>query len=429
MDIKREDLKDSQVKLTIDIPAGMLHLYSEEAYKKLAPSVKIAGFRPGKAPRNMVEREIGSDAFNNEILNIAIQRTFYDAVIKENLTTVSPPDIKVLKFVPTDGLTYEAVVTILPEVKIPDLKSIKLKKQEIKIEPKEVESVIEDLRKQNAVYKEVKRDAKSGDKVEIDFHGLLKNIPFEGGTGKNHPLILGSGAMIPGFEDGIAGMKKDEEKDIKVTFPKEYHVEHLAGQEVIFKIKVNKIEEIILPEVDDKFAQSVTSYKTAKEMKEEIERSLKENKELQEKRRLEEELLKKAVTKAKIEAPKSLVDDEVHRMLHEAEHNLSHSGIELSKYLEHVKKTKEEFEKELLPEAENRVNVGLLLSEIVKENNFTVTDEEVNAEIEISLGYATADKKDEAKKYYESEDGRRSVENGFLSKKVMEWMMKEASVE
>lgn len=429
MNIKREDLKDSQVKLTIEVPAGMLHLFSEEAYKKLAPKVKISGFRPGKAPKHLVEKELGSEVINNEILEIAFQKTFYEAVMKEKLVTVSPPQVKVLKFVPTDGLTYEAVVTILPEVKLPDFKSIKLKKKEVKLEEKEVDNVLEDLKKQHSTKKEVKRAAKKDDNVEIDFTGTMKGLPFEGGTSKNHPLVIGSNTMIPGFEKGIEGMNKDEEKDIKVTFPKEYQVEHLAGKEVDFKIKLHRVEEIVLPELNDEFAAKVGSFKDIKGLRENIEKGLNETRKEQEKKELEEDLLKKALEKSKIEAPKSLVDDEVKRMVQETEHNLSHSGLELDKYLEHVKKTREEFENELKKEAKKRVATGLILSEVVKENTLTVDEKEVKEEMEKFTKHIPEEKKEDAKKYYESEDGKRGIENNILTKKAIDWMMGEVTVE
>lgn len=431
MEIKREDLKGSQVKLTIDVPAGQLHLYSDEVYKRLAKGVKISGFRPGMAPRHLVEQEVGSDVFNKEILELAIQRSFYEAVIKEKLTTVSPPEVKVVKFVPTDGLTYEATVTILPEVKLPDFKKIKIKKKKIKVDDGEVDKVIENLRNQYAVHNEVKRAAKKGDKVEIDFTGTIKNVPFDGGTSKNHPLVLGSKSMVPGFEEGIEGMKAGEEKDIKVTFPKEYHAKELAGKEVNFKIKLNKLEEVILPEVDDELAKKTGPFKTLKDLRDNIRKELEKNADMQEKRNLEEELLNKAIeiSSISIEAPKGLVGGEVKRMVEEAKHNLSHSGIELDKYLEHMKKTMEEFEKEMEGEAEKRVRIGLLFSEVVKNQKLEVSEKEINEEIDRVILQTIPEKQEEAKEHFSKEEGKRGMENNVLSKKAMEWMMGEITVE
>lgn len=429
MEIQKKTLRESQVQLTINVPVGMLHLFSEEVYKKLAAEVRIPGFRPGKAPRYLVEREVGSERFNNEILNIAIQKTFYEAVVKENLVTVGPPEIKVLKFVPTDELVYEAIVAVLPTIKIPDLKKIKLKKQEVVVEKQEIEDVIDNLRKQNAIYKEVKREAKKGDRVEIDFEGKIKGVPFEGGISKNHPLILGSKALVPGFEEKIEGMKKGEEKDIKIVFPEDYHAKHLAGKEAEFHVKLKRIEEVVLPEVDDNFVKKISPCKNLEELKERIESELREGKEFQEKRRLEEELLKKALEMSKIEAPKSLVEDETQRMARELEQNLARLGIEFEKYLEHLKKTSEELKEDLKPEAEKRVKVGLLLSEIVKQQSLSVSDDEINAEIELSLGYSVDNnKREEMKKFYESEEGRKHIENEILAKKAIEWMMSQVEI-
>lgn len=429
MDIKKKIINDSQVQLTIDIPVGMLNIYSDRAYKKLAANVKIPGFRPGKAPRHMVEREVGSDAFNKEILESAIQDTFYQAIVKEKVVTLGPPEIKVIKFVPTDGLTYEATVTTLPEVSLPDFKSIKIKKKDIIVEKKEIEEVIEGLRKKNADLKEVSRAAKEGDKVEVDFEGFLDNLPFEGGKSENHPLVLGSKTMIPGFEEGILGMKKDEAKEVEITFPKDYHAGHLADKKTKFKIKLNRLEEVILPELNDDFVKKVSPFKTVSEFRKDVEKRIRENKEAEENKKLEEELLEKAVEKLKVKVPETLIAEEVHGMMHELEHNLTHSGIEMEKYLGHIKKSKEELEKDMRVDAEKRVKIGLLISEIIKKEKISVSEDEVRDEIEDITKFIGPERLEEAKNFYDSPEGKRSVENNILTKKVIGWIKNQSEIE
>ncbi len=423
MKVVKEVLSDGKVKLTIEVEAGKIALASDEVYKKLVEAVKIPGFRPGKAPKNLVEKEVGAERFEAEILDILLPQTYYEAVMQEGLEVVGAPEVKMVKFVPSDGLTYEATVETMPEIKIPDLSKISVKREKVVVDKKEVQEVIDDLAKQLQKYEKVERAAKSGDRVEIDFEGFLKGLPFDGGKSQNHPLVLGSGSFIPGFEEQLEGVKAGDEKEIEVTFPKDYHAENLKGEKVTFKVKVHTVEEIILPEITDAFVKEVGPFKDLEALKADIEKQLLFTKETQERHRLEDAILAAIAEKSKFNVPESLVHQEQHRLLHEAENNLMQQGIQMDQYLEMIKKTREDIEEEMKPEAEKRVKVGMLLTQIAKDGKYTATEAEIKKAIDDRIQNYPEAQAEEARKYYESHDGKHSLENAIIGNKVLDYII------
>ncbi len=427
MNVTRENLKDGKVKLTIEVEAGKIVLASDQAYAKLAPTVKVAGFRPGKAPKNIVEKEIGTERFEAEILDILLPQTYYEAVMQEKLEVVGAPEVKLVKFVPTDGLTYEAVVEIMPEIVIPDLKKISVKKQKVEVKKEEVQEVLDDLAKQLQKFQVVERAAKKGDRVEIDFDGYLKGLPFDGGKSQNHPLVLGSGSFIPGFEEQLEGTKAGDEKDVEVTFPKDYHAENLKGEKVTFKVKVHTVEEIILPDIDDAFAKEVGTFKDLDTLKADVEKQLLFTKETQERHRLEDEILTAIAEKAKFTVPEGLVSQEQHRLMHDAENNLAQQGMQMAQYLEMIKKTPEEVEAEMKPEAEKRVKVGMILTQFAKDGEYKATEAELKKAVEDRIKSHPEAQAEEARKYYESHDGQHALENAIIGTKVLDYLVETCS--
>lgn len=427
MKVTTEKLKDNKVKLTIEVEAGKLALASDAVYAKLAPTIKVAGFRPGKAPKNIVEKEIGSERYEAEMLDIVLPQTYYEAIMAEKLEVVGSPEVKVLKFVPSDGLTYEATVETMPAVTVPDVSKIQVKRQPVKVEDKEVQDVLDDLAKQLARSEKVDRAAKLGDKVEIDFEGFVGGVPFEGGKSQNHPLTLGSGQFIPGFEEQLVGMKADEDKEIEVTFPSDYHSETLKGKKATFKVKLHHVEEMIMPEMTDDFATQVGPFKDLSALKADIEKQLLYTKELQERRRVEDEILAKLVEKTKFTAPEALVHQEQHRMLHEAENNLAQQGIGLAQYLEMIKKTQEDLEAEMKPEAEKRVKVGIVLTQIAKDGKYTATEAEVAESITRKVEIYAGEQRKQAEEYFESHEAKHQIENSVIGQKVLDYLYETCS--
>ncbi len=266
----------------------------------------------------------------------------------------------------------------------------------------------------------VKRAAKLEDKVEIDFEGTMTGLPFDGGTSKNHPVILGSNMLIPGFEEKIVGHKAGDEFDIDITFPADYHAKNLAGKKTNFKVKLNNVYEIVTPKADDDFAKKV-GFDTVAKLKEELGKELEFQKELEQKRLTEEDILKTITEKNKIEVPNMLVEEEVHRMIHEAEHNLSGSGLTMEQFLEMSKKTLPDLEKEMKPEAEKRVKIGIVLGEVARRENINIEEKEIDAEIDriVSISSEGASAED-VKAAYETPDRRREIGNTLVIHKTMQ---------
>lgn len=429
MNTKIEKISDTKIKMTIELSAEELKPYVDRAYMEVSKSVKIPGFRPGKAPKFMIEKEVGSELLEKYILEEAVPGSYYEAILKESVVAVGSPNVKVLKFVPSDGLSYEAEIEVMPEFKLPDLSKIKVQKEEAKVEKKEIDESLEYLREMLQERKEASRPAKEKDRLEIDFEGSINGVPFEGGKSENHPVVIGSKSFIPGFEEELVGMKKGEEKEFEIEFPKDYGSKEVAGKKAKFKVKVKTLEEITLPELDDEFAGKIGPFKSLDELKKDIEQKTKEGKESQLEKALEDQILTKVSDATKIEAPKSLIHEEVHRMVHEAEHNLAHSGLTLDAYLEHTKKSREDFEKELEVEAAKRVKIGLILSEVVKEQKLELKDKEIADETVKLLEGVIPEKKEEASAYYNSPEGKRSLENALLARKAMAYIKSKVQIE
>lgn len=420
MSHKITEQKAGEVKLEITVDAKKLEAVTNLVVSELGKSVKISGFRPGKAPQAMLEKELGSDRFWAEVIDKVVPEAYYEAIIAEKLQVVSQPQVAVKAFVPGESLKFEATVAILPELKDFKYKDLNVKAHSEKVKKEDLDKALSELVKRMTEEKKVERAARKGDKVEIDFEGTMKGLPFEGGTSKNHPLVLGSASMIPGFEEKIERHKAGDEFDFDITFPKDYHAANLAGQKVNFKIKVHMVLELIEPKLDDALA-SKYGFKNTEDLKAGVEKELQFQKDLEQKRLTEEDMLGKIIEKNKIEAPNVLVSEEIHRMVHEAEHNLSHSGLTMEQFLDMSKKTIPELEKEMQPEAEKRVKIGLVLGEVARLENINVEDKEIDAEIErmISVSDEGASKED-LKAAYDTPDRRREIGNTMVIRRALE---------
>ncbi|MCL5410813.1 MAG: trigger factor [Patescibacteria group bacterium] len=382
MEVKSEDLKKGKFKLTITVSSSEMVGYFNKSYEKIAPTIKLDGFRPGKAPRKLVESAAGTARILSEALDMAISENYYKAIVEKNLNPITQPKIVVNKY-PSygdsednvkDEFEFEAEIEILPPVLLGDYKQLKVKARGVdKAKKEDIEKVLKHFQKQSATFSEIDRPAKKGDRVEINFEGFLKKVRVDQMCSKNHPLILGEGNLIPGFEEEIVGMKKGEKKEFKITFPKDYNSKDYAGKEAEFKIELVDLKEVKLPEFQDDFA-SKFGHKNMEELKKAVEKNL--NLELEEdyKRNIEAEVIEKVLTKLKVEIPETLVDREAERIFGEFSQQISSQGINIERYLENIKKTKEELLKDMRPQAEKNVKTGLLLGKIIEENKWDSKD-------------------------------------------------------
>ena len=374
--------KDKQGILKINISKEDWEKAVEQAYEENKGKFNIQGFRKGKAPRKVIEQNYGDTIFFDDAFDHAVSDE-YSKFLSENTNVipVSQPSVEENTFTADKGLEVVLKFDLMPEFKLPELSGLKAKKQKVKVSDQQVETELESERQAHARFVEEDKAAENGDYATIDFTGYVDDVKFDGGEAKDYRIELGSHTFIEGFEDQIIGMKKGEERDIKVTFPENYHAENLKGKPAVFKVTLKKVEKKELPEIDDKFVSDTTEFESLEEYKKSIKENLEKMADERAERDYEVALLDEIAEKSNIEVPKSMIEHEVHHMIEDFEHRLSHQGMNLNAYLEYVGKDLETFKKEREDDAEKNIKTRLVLQKLISENNMTVTSEELDKTI------------------------------------------------
>lgn len=418
MQIKREQLNPTTVKLTITADPELMQETKQVTLKRLGQRMKLSGFRPGKAPLPIVERNADPSALQTEFLDDALNRLYGAAIEQEKLRPVDQPKVTLEKFVPFTELVVSAEIEVVGEVKLPDYKKFKLSKKEAKVTDKDIDEVVESLRTRVAEKKEVEREARDGDEVIIDFAGsdAKTDMPVNGAEGKGYPLVLGSNTFIPGFESNLSGLKAGEEKTFTLTFPKDYGVKALQNRDVTFVVTVQKVQEIVKPAVDDKFAAKVGPFKTVEALHEDIRKQLTGEKQEEANRDFENDLLEMLADKTTAAIPQALIDEEINRTELQIRQNLNYRGQTWKEYLEEMGQTEEGYRKTLAEPAEKRVRVGLALTEVAEKEGITVTPEEFQIRMQLLKGQYQ-DKQMQAE--LEKPESARQILSGMLTEKTI----------
>jgi trigger factor len=379
MQVTRKDISDTKVKLTITLGLEELVHAKQHELQEQAKTVKVAGFRKGKAPLTVVEKQLDENQLQVSVINHAIN-DFYGKVVEEQkLRTLNQPDVTIGKFVPFTELEFVAEVEIMPKVKLGDYKKIKKTVAKVTVTEKDVKDVLSNLRSQMAEKKDSDKPAKKGDDVKIDFTGTdKKGKAVSGASGTDYSLNLGSNSLIPGFEDGLIGAKKGDKKELKLSFTKDYHAQTLAGTAITFNVTVKNVQAVTLPEVNDELASKIGPFKTAKELNADIKKR-EEQKQQEALNRMKDELVEELVKKSELKLPEVLVNDQVAMLEQDFSQNLVYRGMTKEEYLKQAGfKDEEEWKKkELQPQAERRVSVGMVLAEVAEQEAITVTNEEI----------------------------------------------------
>ena len=335
MKYQREDIDKNKVKFTVTVDKEVISKSHDKAIKSLGKDVKVPGFRKGHVPMEVLERAIDPARLAQVEINDAINESVIELIETEDLQLLDQPTVSVTKYVPNDTLEFTAEIEVVPPVKLGDPTKLKVKKPEAKVDKEQIDDVIKRLQVNAAEKKSVDRAAKNGDEVIIDFTGFKDGEEFEGGKAKDYQLELGSGAFIPGFEDGIVGHKPGEKFDVNVTFPKEYGVKNLAGMKAVFKIELKKVNELTLPELNDDFAKSFSADLTTMDaLRKDIENELMRQEEASAREKYHSELLDKLSEKSEVDVPQVLVDDQVPQMKQRFAQDLMYRGMDLKSYLE-----------------------------------------------------------------------------------------------
>lgn len=411
---------DTKIIITVSLNADDLKDVKDRTLKRLAPTLKVAGFRKGKVPVSVAEKHIDEKALNGELLEDAVNHATMTVVEEEKISLIDRPNIDVKKFVPGEQLEFTAEAEVLPEVKLGDYKKLKAKKESVEVTDAEIDEIITRISKDMSEKKEVDRPAIEGDEVTIDFDGRDEaGEPVEGAKGDDYPLVLGSKSFIPGFEEGLVGHKAGESFDLPLIFPKDYHAERLAGAKVTFKTTVKAIKEVVLPEANDEFAAKVGPFKTFDELKADIKRELTEHKEREAVEKFKDALIEQLIKNSVVPTPEILVNDQMLAIERDFAQNLMYRGINLDQYLEQAKTSKEDWQaKEVKPQAIRRVAAGLVLAELGKAEDIQITTEELDARLEQLIQNYGNDEK--FKQQLTSLEARRDVANRLVTEKTLE---------
>jgi len=418
MQVSVESTGNLERRMTVQVPEERVNAEVQQRLERLARTTKIKGFRPGKVPFKVVQQQYGAQV-RQEVIGDVVQATWYEAVVQQKLRPAGHPTIEPKSVEPGKGLEYVAVFEVMPEVKLASFAGVKLDKVAAKVSDADVDRIIDNLRKQRANWTAVQRGANKGDRVVIDFKGTIDGQEFKGNEGKNVPVVLGSGSMIPGFEEGLLGSKGGEERTIDVTFPENYGYKEIAGKAAKFAVKVNAVEEPHLPELNDELAKAfgiadggVTALRAEvrKNMERELEQAvLNANKQA---------VMDKLLDLNQVEVPHALIANEATALMDQMRQNM------------HIPKGKSinmdpsMFE----PQAKRRVSLGLLLSELIKGNDLKAAPEKVRARVEALA--SSYERPEEVIKWYYSDKGRLAeVESLVLEDQVVEWVLGQANAQ
>lgn len=383
MKIEIKKLPKSQVEIGVTLNDAEIKPYYDRALADLSKTVMMKGFRPGKVPRETVEKSIGRPKIFVEAAERSVEELYPKIVVEKNLEIIGRPEIEIKK-AEEGEFFWRALASVLPEIKLADYKDIakNAEKKKVTVEKKEVDDSIDYLQKSRAEIKNMDRPAELGDLVEVDFEGRVAGVKLEGAQSKSHPMVLGERKFIPGFEDEIVGLKIGEEKDFSVRVPADYWDKNIQSKQIDFHVKLEKVSERILPALDDEFAKKLGHFENLENMKSSVSEGLLAEKQEKEKERRRVAIIEKVAADSQMDLPELLVEEEIKKMIHELSHTVERSGLKLEDYLAHIKKSADDLHKEFRAEAEKRVRAALVMREIAKKENILVAEEELSGKIQ-----------------------------------------------
>ena len=415
----------NELKLSFEIEAEKFEEAIQKVYVKSAKYFNIPGFRKGKAPYKIVEKQYGPEIFYEDAFNEVVPEIYEKELTDNNIVAVSKPQIDITQMEKGKDLIFTAIVQTKPEVTLGKYKGIDLKKVEYTVKDEDIKHELTHMQERNARLVNVEdRAVEKDDTTIIDFEGFVDGVAFEGGKAENHELVIGSNTFIPGFEDQIIGMKIGEEKDINVKFPEEYFSKELAGKDATFKVKLHEIKKKELPELDDEFAKDVSEFDTLKELKDSIKEKLEEENTAKAKYETEEEAIKIVCDNVKLDIPSGMVETEIDNMVRDIEQRLMYQGLNLEQYLKMVNKTEADMRKEFEEQATRQVKVKLVLEAIVNEEKIEAAAEDVKSKLE-EMAKAYGNKVEELEK---NESLKKYIEETVKTEKAIEFIVENAKI-
>jgi trigger factor len=400
--------------MTVELPADKIEAAVTQRLKQIGRTAKMDGFRPGKVPMNMLRRHYGGQVLQ-EIYGEMIESSYQDAVRQEKLNPAGMPKIEI-KEASAEGLfSYTATLEVMPEIELAQLQG-SISRPVAEVSDEDVSGMIEKLRKQRASWNGVERAAAEGDQVKINFVGTMDGEAFEGGSANDVPLVLGSNSMIEGFESGLLGVVKEEKRTLELNFPENYHVADLAGKPVTFEVEVNEVNEESLPEVDDEFAKQFGAEEGVDKLKADIRENMQRELEQRVKARIKSQAMDVILNSNEIQIPKALLDEEIDALRNQTRERLPQGSgsFELPRDM---------FE----DQARRRISLGLLIGELIKQNNIELDSERVRKTIE-EFAASYEDPKQVVDYYYGNQDQLAAVQNVVLEDQVVDWVLSQVEV-
>lgn len=421
--IKKEN---GEATFTMEYTAEEFDDAQVEVYKRTKENYKVDGFRDGKAPRSIIEKRYGETVFIEDAINDLFRIGYPQALKDLDLEVVDQARVEMGKIAKGQPLKATFTVAIYPEIEVKDYKGVEVDRKHAELEEGDLEKTIEEMRERNARIVDVDRQVKDGDHIVLDYKGFVGDEQFEGGTAEGHGLVIGSGQFIPGFEDQLVGANKDEDLDVKVTFPEEYHAKDLAGKEAIFKCKVREVKEKQLPEYDDEFVKDISEFDTVEEFEKDIEEKLLQAKEDMAVEAMKDEIIGEVFEANDIDVPEGLVLEEVDVMIREMANQLQQQGMGIEMYLEYIGKTMADLREEVKGEAGKRVKTRMILRAIADQEGIEATDEEVDLELDKMASIYKMDK--EKLLDLLNDEAKDMMKKDLAMKKTIDFLYDEAKI-
>ena len=383
MSVKVENLEHNMVKLTVTVPADDFSKALTQAYNRNKKNISIPGFRKGHAPQQLIEKMYGTGVFYEDAANILIPQTYPDEAESTGLEIVSRPEFDIEQIEKGKDFIYTATAAVKPAVELGAYEGIEVKKQDVTVTDEDVDAEIKKEQEKNSRLVDAEEGAavENGDTINLDYSGSIDGVKFDGGTAEGQTLVIGSNTFIPGFEDQLVGVKAGEEKDVKVTFPAEYHAKELAGKDAVFACKVNKIQKKELPELNDEFAQDVSEFDTMDEYRESVKSNLVSDKEKAAKNAKTNEAVDKLIEASKMDIPDAMVASQAEQMYEDFARRLQSQGIPIDMYLQYQGSTEAKFKEDIKPQALKQIQERLVLEAVAEKADIKISDEDFDAEV------------------------------------------------
>ena len=385
MKVSTETTEKNQVQLEITVEAEEFEKAVQKSYIKNVKSIQVPGFRKGKAPRKMIEKVYGEGVFYDDAVDFILQDTYPQAIEEAKIEPVSRPEVEIKEIGSGKDFVYTAKVYVKPEVTLGEYKGIKVEKVEYTVSDDDVKAEIDNMMERAARFVDVTdKPIEDGNVAVIDFEGFVDGVAFEGGKAENHNLTIGSGQFIPGFEEQLIGKNIGEECEVNVKFPEEYHASELAGKDATFKVKINGIKNKEYPELDDEFAKDVSEFETLDELKAKTRERLEENAKKRTQREQDEKVLESVCANAQVDIPDAMIENQLDEYVRDAKYRLQMQmpGITFEQYLEYTGTNLQDFKESMRERAGVDVKTNLVIEAVAKAENISVSDEEVQKELE-----------------------------------------------